>query len=175
MTRKSSKYRPRNVDNNPMLLAMTQTRALSAADVAIQDTIVRNALDCFRKGDDCAFYWRSLADTANMAHTLARMRLGGGPDAERIIGEAMQALAAVRMRSETRGTWTLYAEELVALEWLVTLYCTIQVPAATYGEFNKALHDTNRRLNQARAGNAPAGAITIFGDMAGQKFEPINA
>jgi hypothetical protein len=154
------------VDN--MAIAKARAELLSHEHVAMQRAIVERALDKFSKGIDCAFHWNSLADTANVAQTLAGMRLGGGLQAEQVIESAQLALQAVKQRHARRGTWTLYADELDALTWLVRLHTTAQLPACSYGEFDDAFQATHRRLRQALAGNASPGAVVVVGDLAGQ-------
>lgn len=146
-----------------MALATAKAAKLSALDVQRQHTITQRALAAFCRGEDCNFHWMSLADTANMAETLAAMGLGSGPDADRVIQGAQMVLHDVYRRQQERGSWTLYADEIDALHWLVALHCGTQLPACSYGEFEQAVHRTAERMQQARAGNAPAGAIVIVG------------
>ena len=54
------------------------------------------------------------------------------------------------------------------MHWLARLHCTVQLPACSYGEFERAMHTTNRRINQALAGNASPGTTLVVGDVAGQ-------
>ena len=150
--------------------AITRARALSADHVAMQANIMDAALAGFRSGVDCPGNWRQLVDAANMARTLAEMRLGGGPEALRVVDDATQALAAVHQRQAAGGSWTMYAAELDALHWLLRLHCTVQLPACSYGEFHRAMHTTNNRLRQAKAGNAAPGTTVVVGDLAGQQL-----
>ena len=75
-----------------------------------------------------------------------------------------QVVEVLPGRYTMRGTWTLYPDELESLQWLVTLH-TRQLAECDYGEFEKAYQTTSNRVAQARAGNAPAGAIVIVGDV----------
>ena len=59
----------------------------------------------------------------------------------------------------------LYASEIDALQWLVTLHHT-QLQACSFAEFDAAFRATERRLSQYRAGNAPPGAIVVEGEIA---------
>lgn len=167
MSRRARKYNPRPVYANAVQIAMGRARRLTDADVAGQRLVVQTALAQFCQGIDCDRNWCNLADTANMAETLAAMGLGGGDDADRVIRDAQTALHDVHQRHSTRGSWTLYADEIDALHWLVRLHCTAQLPACSYGELATAMDRTQNRLRQALAGNAPRGALVIDGGMSG--------
>jgi len=161
---RSRMHHPRRVAVNAVQIAINNARKLPPEDVARQDKIVRQAVDEFCQGTHCAAHWRSLADTANMSETMAEMGLGAGPDAERVINAAQQTLHDVHQRHATRSTWTLYADEIDALQWLAQLH-HVQLAACSYGEFAEAFNRTANRLEQARAGNAAHGAIVVVGDM----------
>lgn len=165
MSRRARKYQPRPVHSNAMQIALARVKPLTAADVAGQTALVQHALQQFCQGINCAAHWCSLADTANMAETLAGMGLGSGDDATRVIELAQRALADVHQRHTQRGSWTLYADEIDALHWLVRLHCTAQLPACSYGELGDAMAATRNRMQQALAGNAPRGALVIDGGM----------
>lgn len=165
MSRRARKYQPRPVHSNAMQIALARVKPLTAADVAGQTALVQNALQQFCQGINCDAHWCSLAGTANMAETLAGMGLGSGDDATRVIELAQRALADVHQRHTQRGSWTLYADEIDALHWLVRLHCTAQLPACSYGELGDAMAATRNRMQQALAGNAPRGALVIDGGM----------
>ena len=154
---------PRRVAINAIEIAINRARKLDPADVQRQHAIMRTALTEFCRGNHCEAHWLSLADTANMAETMAGMRLGYGPEADRVIQDAQRALHDVHQRHAERGTWTLYADEIDALHWLVALHCTVQLTACSFGEFEEAFTRTQNRMRQALAGNAPAGALVITG------------
>ena len=158
-------YRPHSVHLNAHQVAMTGASMLPRADVLRQMNIARQALAEFTRGQHCAPHWRSLADTANMAESLAMLGIGTGADGHAVITRAQTALAQVATRHRTRGSWTLYADELDALQWLLTLH-HIQLGACTYTEFERAFADTRNRIAQARAGNPPAGAVIVEGEIA---------
>lgn len=160
-------YRPRPVATNAIEIAINRARKLSNTDVEQQMGLVRAAVAGMCLGGhcaQCAQHWRSLADTANMTETLAAMGLGSGPQADHVIEAAQRTLHDVHQRHAQRGTWTLFADEIAALHWLVSLHET-QLAACSYGEFEHAYRRTAERLAQARAGNAAPGAIVINGDM----------
>lgn len=157
-------YRPHPVHLNAISATLNRVRKLSTSDVNNQRAIVVKALHEFSAGRNCAEHWRGLADTANMAETLAGMGICSGQQASEAVHQAQTALANVRLRHAERGTWTLYASEVEALNWLAALHGK-QLRECDYGEFERAFHATHERVAQARAGNAPSGAIVIEGDM----------
>lgn len=164
--KKRCNRRPVAVHSNIVQIALNNVRKLSASDVGMQRDIMDRALREFSAGRDCPTHWRSLADTANMAETLSGMGICSGQQADEIIHAGQQALAAVQQRHATRRTWTLYAAELDALDWLLVLH-NRQLAECSYGEFERAFNTTRERIAQARKGNAPAGAIVIEGDLVG--------
>lgn len=165
MSRRARKYNPRPVFSNALQIAIGRAQRLSAADVAGQALLMQTALADFCRGVNADANWCCLADCANMAETLAGMGLGAGADADRVINDAQVALFAVHSRHATRGTWTLYADEIDALTWLVRLHTTAQLPACSYGELGTAMDRTRNRLRQALAGNAARGTLVVDGGM----------
>lgn len=163
-TRPRKAYRPRTVAANAVQLALNNVHQLARQDVRGQAELLRTALAEFQRGQHGGQHWRSLADAANMAETLATMGIGSGHDAQRIIQRAQQALHDVALRHRQRGTWALHHDELDALQWLLRLHST-QLEACDYSEFNRAMGHTQNRIAQARAGNAPAGAVVVRGDI----------
>lgn len=158
-------YRPRPVHANATHIALTGVRKIAPQDVRDQINLINSALQQFMAGTHCAAHWRSLADAANMAETLATMGICGGPQADDLIDAAQRALAAVHIRQQVTWSWTLYASEIEALGWLTTLHAR-QLSECDYSEFERALQRTHNRVSEARAGNAPRGAIVVVGDMA---------
>lgn len=153
---------PRRVATNAVQIAINGARALSDDDVRGQIALITRAVDEFTRGIDCARHWLSLADAANMAETFAAMGLGGGADAERVIDDAQRALAEVHRQHADRQSWTLWADQIEALRWLVQLHGT-QLGACSYREFDTAFRRTAERVAQAAAGNAPRGTIVLKG------------
>jgi hypothetical protein len=158
------KYRPGAVHTNTVQLALRRASKLARADVLGQHKLQQRALAEFAAGQHCAAHWRTLADAANMAETLAGIGIGTGADAKQIINDAQHALAAVAQRHQDRRTWTLYAGELDALRWLIALHGR-QLAECSYGEFDAAYTRTANRLSQALAGNAAADAVVVVGDV----------
>jgi|JI102314A2RNA_FD_contig_51_2292602_length_1629_multi_3_in_0_out_0_3 hypothetical protein len=164
---RSRNSHPRRCALNSVEIAINGARRLSDADVAGHYALIVRAKDEFARGVDCQRHWLSLADTANVAETFASMGLGRGEDADTVIQRAQQALHDVHQRHATRNTWTLYADEIDALHWLVQLH-HVQLGACSYSEFARAFDLTEQRMAQALAGNAPAGAIVCIGQIAQQ-------
>lgn len=157
-------YRPRAVASNAVQVAVNNVHQLDRNDVRGQAELLRTALAEFQRGRDAGLHWRSLADAANMAETLAAMSIGSGPDADRIIERAQQVLHDVALRHRERGTWALKRDELDALQWLLSLHTT-QLAECDYSEFARAMDRTHNRIAQARSGNAPAGAVVVRGEI----------
>lgn len=160
--RRKAAHRKRNCYANAVEIAINRVRKLSAADVAMQTRVAEEAMREFRCGINCAARWRDLADIANLTESLSALRICSGDDADEITRGAQQALHDVNERRILRGTWTLYTDEIDVLEWLVKLHIK-QLQECSYGEFEDALKTTQRRLEQACAGNAPPGAVVAVG------------
>lgn len=164
-TKPRKRYRPAVVAANAVQVALSNVRTLARQDVAGQQLLLRTALDEFRRGRDCPHHWRSLADCANVAETLAALGIGAGEQAAQVINAAQRVLHDVAQRHATRRTWALRHDEADALAWLLRLHA-VQLEHCDYGEFRRALDITHNRIAQARAGNAPAGAIIVEGEIA---------
>lgn len=156
-------HRPRALVN-PLQRAITGVMLLERRDVDGQVRIARDALTALGRGHDVATHWRSLADTANMAESLCRLGIGSGADAERVVHQAQHALADIHGRLQAGRGRALYGTEVDALQWLISLHTT-QLQACSYAEFDAAFTATRQRISQARAGNAPRGAIVVEGEI----------
>jgi hypothetical protein len=163
-TKPRKAYRPQPVHANAMQRSLQRCRKIAPDDVAGQVKIMATAVREFSAGMHCLHHWRSLADSSNVAESLAAAGICSGPAADHVIHTAQAALAAVHGRSQTRGTWTLYPAELEALNWLVALHAR-QLGECDLAEFDRAFEATHQRVSAARAGNAPRGAIVIVGDI----------
>ena len=157
-------HHPRRAASNNMEIASSRARKLSREDVDQQMALVRTAVGEFCRGEQCAHHWRSLADTANMAETLAWLRLGAGDEVDQVISNAQQVLHDVHQRQAAGGSWTLYADEIDALLWLAPLH-QVQLEHCSYGEFETAYRRTVNRMQQALAGNAAVGSVVVVGDI----------
>lgn len=154
-------HRPRPLVN-PVQRAITGVQLLGTRDVAMQITLARNALAELGRGHDAGLHWRSLADTANMAESLAALRIGSGADADRIIRSAQRALADIHARLQAGRGRALHHHEVEALQWLISPH-RMQLAECSYSEFDRAFRATRERISQARAGNAPRDAIVVEG------------
>lgn len=157
----------RVVTSNALERAINAARRLSAEDVAMMISTANRALQALLLAQaDAGEHWRSLADLANVAETLAGMGVGGGPDAQLVIRHAQEALAWLMQERRDRGTWALRADERAEvsdrLTWLVSVHA-VQMQHCSYGEFERAWKQTYERVRQARAGNAPADAVVVEG------------
>jgi hypothetical protein len=164
-TKPRKSYRPAPVTLNAHQVAMARVHTLRADDAQRQVRLLRTALAEFKRGLHCVQHWLSLADAANVAETLAQLGIGSGPQATQVIGNAQRALSDVQLRHQAGHSWTLHAAEMAALAWLVDLHA-LQLTTCDYSEFERALDLTRNRIAQARAGNAPAGALIIEGEIA---------
>jgi hypothetical protein len=163
-TKPRKAYRPGAIHANALQRTLARVHKIAPENVAGQVSIMATAVREFSAGQHCAHHWRSLADTSNVAESLAAAGICSGPDADDVIHAAQAALAAVHERSRSRGTWTLYPAELDALHWLVALHAR-QLGECDLAEFDRAWQATHQRVSAARAGNAPRGATVIVGDM----------
>ena len=154
---------------NALQRAIVGSAKLLPAEVQRQRTASAHALEQLMLGRDCLTAWRSLADTANMAESLAAIGVGCGPEAGQVIADAQEALAYVMQEREARGTWALHASEREEvrgrLGWLISLHVT-QLQNCSHTMFERAYQATQQRVAQARAGNAAAGTIVIEGEIA---------
>ena len=157
-------HHPRRAAVNTMEIASSRARKLSREDIDEQIGAARQAVAEFVRGEHCALHWLSLADTANMAETLAAARLGAGEEVDQAINNAQQVLHEVHQRHASTGSWTLDADEIDALLWLAPLHLA-QLEACSYGEFEAAYRRTANRAAQALAGNAAAGTIVVVGEI----------
>lgn len=150
---------------NPIQRAMTGVRLLERSDAVGQIKLATRALAELKLAVNTGQAWRSLADTANMAESLCTLGIGSGTDARRVIHAAQLALHDIAQRMQQATTKALHHHEIEALEWLIRLH-DLQLQSCSYSEFERAFVTTKDRLEQARAGNAPADAVVVVGDMA---------
>ena len=113
----------------------------------------------------------SVATNAQVAHfkTTGRPAMAINP-AALMNGQSdavvQQVLAWAVQEHQARGSWSLWAHEREELrnrlQWLISVH-RLQLQACCYREFEHALQATQERLAQARAGNAPRGALVVDG------------
>jgi hypothetical protein len=165
MSRRARQRFDRRVILNPIAVAIESARKLSEADRATLLRIIDTAWTHYRSGVECGAQWCVLADALNMAESLARIGIASDADSVERIDAAQRVLAQAHMRHTERGTWALRGPELQALDAGLWTH-RVQLEHCSLGEFERAKHSTEVRIRQARAGNAPAGAIIVEGAIA---------
>jgi ethanolamine ammonia-lyase large subunit len=165
MSRRARQRFDRRVLLNPVAVAIEGAALLPASDRIALQHIVANALAVFRTGKHCSEMWCVMADALNMAEGLARIGIASDAASAERITAAQRVLADVHLRHTTRGTWTLHAAELQALDDGLWVH-RVQLDHCSLREYERAKSDTVERMRQARAGNAPRGAIVIEGAIA---------
>jgi len=156
------RYHPRPVDPLATWRAFKGNTVIEREHVEAQRRIVDHAVDEFSRGHDCAQHWVSMADAFNVAESLAEIGICSDADSRERIAHAQRVLGEVHLRHKARASWTLHAAELEALRLAAWIH-HIQLRHATQSEFERAYRATEQRIAQARAGNAPTGAIVIEG------------
>jgi hypothetical protein len=156
--RKHSRHRPRPVLANPVALSIELAGKLPLEDQALLKRIVRQAFDGLRTGTEPGPAWRQLADALNIGEQLAALGICSDDASRERIAAGQRALASVHGRHAQICSWTLRSAELLALDEAVWIHA-IQLEHCSKGEFERAHTRAKNRLQQARAGNAPHGAI----------------
>jgi hypothetical protein len=162
MSRRARMRFDRRVILNPIAVAIDQARKLHDIDRKALQRIIAHAQHAFCTGRDCATQWLVMADALNTAEALARIGIFGDSDSRERIDGAQRVLADVHQRQAQNGSWTLRGPELQALDtglWVARS----QLEHCSLGEFDRARRDAAERVRQARAGNAPAGALVVEG------------
>lgn len=154
------RHRRRPADPLATWRAFAGQAMIDRTSVELVRSQLDGAINAFASAHHCEANWRLMADAFNVAESLAHLRIGSDPASRGRIADAQQVLAAVWQRHQLRGSWTLHANELNALREGAWLH-HIQLQHATQGEFERACANTVERMRQARAGNAPAGAIVL--------------
>lgn len=158
--RARKRHRARPIDPLATWRAFQGQKMIDHVHVETVHNQVFDAITAFSQGRDCEANWRLIADAYNVAESLAELRIGSDPASRERIAAGQRVLADVWQRHALRRSWTLHAAELNTLreaEWLHH----IQLQHATQSEFERACANTIERMRQARAGNAPAGAIVL--------------
>ena len=155
----------RAVHLNSLQMAIHNSGLLPASDVTGQMQLLREHLVHLLSGQPSArVSWMSMADAANMAETLAGMRIGGGEEAERVIREAQESLAEAWQTAEKRGTWAMSAQARQMLqerlEWLLQLH-EVQMRAVSIREYSRAFERTRARMAAARRGQVGRGVVVV--------------
>lgn len=162
-TRKA--YAPRPVHLNAVERAMQGAAKLPAAEVARIKVSLTLALQAFGRGEDCVMHWMTMADALNVAEGLADVGICSDDASRERVTAGQAALAEVSTRHRERNAWTLYATERQALDDALWLH-GVQLDNCSFHEYERAVSATVDRIRQARAGNAPRGAIVVEGAIA---------
>ena len=158
-------YRPKEIHLNAVQRAIEGRALLPREQVASIKAVLSSALVAFGRGESCADHWLSMADALNVAEGLTDVGICSDDDSIDRITSGQQALANVRQRHSVRGSWTLYPTERQALDDALWLH-GVQLDHCCFHEYERAVDRTRERVRQARAGNAPRGAIVIEGAIA---------
>ena len=159
--RKGKRHRPITVCADPMRMVMNRVRTLTNEERDTLLTAARTAFEEFRFGRGAPRWWRSLADAVNISNEL--MSSGLANDHAATFERASDALRAVAERHAERGSWTLNAAELDALDLLVNVNA-VQIMNCSLAEFCSAVERVQRRVRGARNGNNVT-AIAVEGDL----------
>jgi hypothetical protein len=156
---------PRPCLANAPLLAIELASKLSTDEQAQFKGIVTTAFDALRTGVHAAEQWPVMADALNVAEQLALIGICSDAASRDRIDAAQRVLAQQHQRHAARGSWTLYPAEITTLDdaaWLAR----VQIEHCSKGEFERAVNTARNKVRQARAGNAPRGALVIEGAIA---------
>lgn len=102
---------------------------------------------------------RVIADALNMACSFNDVGFRVDPA---ILNAGLRAIKTIC----ERDTWATRHEEREAILTAVAAHHAQMRSGMTVGDYEKALNLTKRRLAAYQAGNAPAGHITVYGDLA---------
>lgn len=155
----------RQIILNTMQRAMAGAAKLPAEDVARVRAGMLAALERFSTGDHCREHWASMADASNVAEELSRLGICSDEPSRALIEDAQRTLGEVAVRAQQRGSWTLYAPELVLLREALERHA-IQLAQCSLSEYERAVDAVRRKHAQYAAGNAPSGAIVATGELA---------
>lgn len=157
-TRKPRKrYRPKDVDHNPISLAANQAALLLPHEQSALLAVARRGFDQLRSGAGSTPAWQLVADGLNLAEGLVKLRIGTNLASE--IHEAHAAMAALMHRAKAGQGWTLRGPELAAVDYALELY-RAQLSLCSRGEWRAAENAVRTRIRAALAGHHTAG-VTV--------------
>lgn len=157
-------YRPRPVDLDTPDMVKARVATLTLGQRLELMRPLRKAFEGLRMGTAGWPAWCAVADGMNVAEQLARD--GIASDHLHAFTAAQAALQALHARVNERGTWTMRAAEITALDFAVDLH-GIQLQFVSKGEMEAAITTVQRRVQQALKGNAPADALVCVGALGG--------
>jgi hypothetical protein len=145
-------YRPRERDYDPVLLAINRAALLNDQERADRFAPARAALTALRQGAGTADHWRNLVDALHIGEALMELRIGNNLAND--IDAALCHLAALQQRVRAGRGWTLYAHELVSIDYAVDVFGA-QLQVCSTGEYLQAIERVKRRMRAALS--QPAG------------------
>lgn len=158
MSRKATRRRKVWALCDPINRAMSLAATLTPAQVAAVMLPYLRAMEALRAGTFSEGHWRELADAANLAQALAELNLCNDHDAK--FQAAQRALQAIAFRHATKGSWTPYGAELVALAEALEIH-EIQLSVCSVAEAERALNRVRNLVSQALAGNAGGDVVIV--------------
>lgn len=153
-------YRLGRVDPDPVDLAISRASKLRLVQRLDLMRPLRKAFDGLRMGTGGWAAWASVADGLNVAEELSLLGIASDRTGE--IVAAQLALKSLHERVQQRGTWTMRAEEITAIEWAIDLH-DIQLQHASQGEVERAIETVKRTRLQVLKGNGPRNATVCVG------------
>jgi hypothetical protein len=157
-------YRPRGTSFTAHEVAMANVCKLVQGPVVDQVATLQLALHELQNGTPNANAWNCLADCANVAESLCQLRICSGDQAQALIADAQMRLSHIATLRHATGIWQASQVEVDVLAWLIALH-ERQLNECDRSEFERAYLATHTRIGQARAGNAPHGAIIVEGEI----------
>jgi hypothetical protein len=147
MRKRTKKYRPKAVSENPILDALYGASVLDAERKQEIMTHIYLALDLLRQGKAERHHWNTICQGANIGEALTELHIGDNlrPDFDR--GHA--ALHQVALRMLQGASSTCRAAELEAIRECVAMF-EIQLGICTNGELARA----ERRVQNLLSGGA---------------------
>ncbi|MCW5648391.1 MAG: hypothetical protein KIS62_01460 [Ramlibacter sp.] len=135
----------------PLEIALSQARKFTPAElvnVMANATAARHALQYggFKAND-----WGALAEALNHSEALAQPGLNLAPDHMHTIEAGQQAVADIRTRRASVGTWGATGPELQALDDALWIW-RVQLTHASVGEYRRGLEWVTAEERKARAG-----------------------
>jgi hypothetical protein len=158
MTRKRSRYRPRNVNPQAHLMAMQGAALLSQADRERWALQLLLALDDVRRGQAGEQAWTEIFNAINVADALVLQRVARDPQGT--VRAAQDACVAILERQRTTGTRAAWAGELAALRELQAAWVDL-LDGITHSERFAAEELVQRRTASAQAGGMGAHVVVI--------------
>lgn len=160
-TKPRKPYRHRPAAVNSLAMAIENSATMDPALVAQTCAALMQSTDLFARGDEPQHRWSVMSDASNVAEQLANIGICSDPESRAAIQAGQDALAAVAIRQQRTGSWTLQSCELAALRAMLERHA-IQLRLASRGEYERAIERARRLTVAARAGSH-APNVTVIG------------